>query len=223
MRVKGDGIHYHIIARCNNGERMFREHRDFESMLECLKNYAILHHCKVHHYVIMPSHIHLMLMTADGHHIDTVMHDFCLAVAKDYNKRNARSGHFWRHRYRSKIIADDRYAVACMRYFDLNPVSAGLVKSAAEWQWSSHRYYAAGAPDEIITPHTSYELFGRSDVERRKEYSEFVAAAPIVTRSEQRLFDGIYEEGSRRFGKAYKGAINSVSMFLNQHGERHAR
>ncbi len=37
-----------------------------------------------------------------------------------------------------------------MRYGDLNPVRAGLVRSSARWTWSSLRHYAYGETDEFI-------------------------------------------------------------------------
>ena len=55
------------------------------------------------------------------------------------------------------IIADDRYWLTCMRYVEMNPVRAGIVKSPASYRWSSYLAHAFGARDSLITSHALYE------------------------------------------------------------------
>jgi putative transposase len=62
-----------------------------------------------------------------------------------------------------------------MRYGDLNPVRARLVHSAGHWRWSSHRHYAYGEPDDLITDAPEYLALGRSGPERRKAYLHLFA------------------------------------------------
>jgi putative transposase len=214
MRIKADGVHYHIVTRCNNGERLLKEDDDCVRVLEHLKYNTDKHGCIIFNYVIMPSHMHLMLMTDGGNHIDAVMHDFCLAVAKDYNKRHGRGGHFWRHRYRSRIIDDDRYALACLRYIDMNPVAAGLTRNAEEWGWSGHGYYAFGDPSELITEHPSYSLLGENAKERRRNYRSLVEESRRTHAEERVVFETNCREGSRRYKSAYRRAMRSIQAMI---------
>ena len=67
-----------------------------------------------------------------------------------------RSGSLWEGRYRSCPVTDDRYALACYRYIELNPVRAGMVVHARDYRWSSHRANAEGEGDPMIEPHRAY-------------------------------------------------------------------
>jgi putative transposase len=214
MRLKGDGVHYHIVARCNNGEHLLKEDDECVRVLEHLKYNTDRHGCRIFNYVIMPSHVHLMLMTDGGKHIDVVMHDFCLAVARDYNKRHRRGGHLWRHRYRSRIIDDDRYALACLRYIDMNPVAARLTRLAKDWRWSGHGYYAFGDPSELITEHPSFSLLGENAKECRRNYRSLVEESRSRSDDEWHIFEGNCREGSRRYNSAYQKVLRSIRSMI---------
>lgn len=183
--------------------------------MEYLEYYVALHKCRLFNFVIMPSHVHLLLMTDGGGLIDNFMHDWCLAFSHDYNKRNGRSGHLWRHRYRSKIITDDMYALACLRYIDKNPVAAGLVNDPAKWPWSGFSFYAYGTPSELLTEHPSYLLLGDNDDERQRFYRNMFDNINIDEKDERILFENYSRQYSRRYNAAHSRAIKSVTPFLS--------
>ena len=214
MRIRGDGIHYHVVARCNNGERLFNDDKEFRRVLSILGHYVNKHECKLFNYVIMPSHVHLVLMTDGGRHIDVVMHDFCLGVARDYNLRNKRGGHFWRHRYRSKVIYDDRYALACLRYIDRNPVKAGLVDSPRAWRWSGHLHYAYNRANKLLSVHPSYDLLGGDKVEKARNYRMLVGGHSIDEANETYLFESRCHTDSKRYSLATRQIAAEVGWFL---------
>ena len=49
-------------------------------------------------------------------------------TAKAFHRMRGRGGHFWERRYRACLVEEDLYALAALRYIDLNPVRAGLVE-----------------------------------------------------------------------------------------------
>jgi putative transposase len=53
------------------------------------------------------------------------------------------SGHLWQSRYYSCAVDPAQLAVV-MRYVELNPVRAGMVARAQEYDWSSARAHAMG-------------------------------------------------------------------------------
>lgn len=212
--IEGDGIYYYVTARCNSGEHPLKAGEDCVRVLEFLKSYAVRHNCHVYHYIVMPSHIHLMLATGAGVHLDVFMHDFCLAVSKDYNKRHRRSGHFWKGRYRKRVVKDDSFALACLRYISLNPVTAGLVQSAKDWVWSGYSFYAYGSPNEILSPHPSYLMLGTSNRERQRVFQAIVASNGSNGREEKMVFGGTCHEGSRRYNAAYRKVLSLITPFI---------
>ena len=50
----------HIIQRGNNRESIFASQQDYEFYLECLADAAKLNKLKIHAYVLMTNHVHLL-------------------------------------------------------------------------------------------------------------------------------------------------------------------
>jgi len=59
-------------------------------------------------------------------------------------------------RARTPVIQNGRRFLCTMRYIDLNPVRAGMVRKAKDYAWSSYRYYAYGEQDDLIDPAPDY-------------------------------------------------------------------
>ncbi|MFA4971035.1 MAG: transposase [bacterium] len=213
MRIREHGIHYHVIARCNGGSRLIIGDEECCSLLKYIVYYIGVHKCCLFQYVIMPSHLHMMLMTEGHGTVDQLMHDICLCYSHDYNRRHGRTGHFWRHHYRNKIIDNDCYALACMRYLDRNPVAAGLVKTPDEWRWSGYHYYANGIPCDFLTPHPSYGLLGNDDFGRRLIYKSMVGDEIIAPKDERILFESYARTSSKR----YRNIVQRVTKDIYSH------
>ena len=45
------------------------------------------------------------------------------------------------NRYRSEVVADERYLAQVIRYVHNNPVKAALVADARQYRWSSYNEY----------------------------------------------------------------------------------
>jgi putative transposase len=58
--------------------------------------------------------------------------------AKDYNRRQQRSGAFWEGRYHGTMVDSGEYLWQCLLYVELNMVRCGVVKHPAEWAWSGY-------------------------------------------------------------------------------------
>jgi putative transposase len=58
------------------------------------------------------------------------------------------------HRFQGRfgaVVMDEPHLLAAARYSALNPVVAGLVSRAEDWQWSSARAHLAGEDDAPAT------------------------------------------------------------------------
>ena len=108
--------------------------------------------CLVHAYVLMGTHVHLLMTPQDPNGASR------LALALGAREFDATP------------VYTRRYVLACMRYIELNPVRAGLVRHPAHYRWSSYRANALGEPDPLLTPHALYCALGRSAEERRAAY-----------------------------------------------------
>jgi putative transposase len=71
--------------------------------------------------------------------------------------------------------AGGRHVLTVMRYGDLNPVRAGMVRSPKDYAWSSYRHYAFGEPNRLIDDEPEYLALGRTPAERRLAYRHLFA------------------------------------------------
>lgn len=182
-RTLGDDLHYHVVLQCNNKERLL-SHKEFELLHTLLAEYKEKFHYRLYDYVFMQTHTHLLLSTHGGHSLDILMHEFCLAFAKEYNRYYRRTGHVWRNRYWCRVIGDDRYGLACLRYFAWNAPKGGLAASPADWPWCGYQFYAFGSPNAVLEPHPSYIGLADDRMKRQAYYRDLVAT-PLLPEEEQ--------------------------------------
>lgn len=195
-RIFGNGIGYHAILRCNNRERLLYDD-EFKHFLNLLQQYRAKFSFKIYDYVLMQSHVHLLLSTHEGNTLDVAMGEFCLAFSKHYNDRNERSGHFWRERYWCRVVTDDRYALACLRYFARNPLKAGLVARPEQWMWGGCRFYAGMECNPLLEHHPTYLGLGQNPLARQRNYVKLISMPP--RKGEDSLFTDKSRHGSQRF------------------------
>jgi putative transposase len=102
----------------------------------------------------MTNHLHLMASADSIAAIPRAIQGLGRRYVSYFNLRHGRVGTLWQGRYRSSIIASERYLYACHRYIEMNPVRAGLVAHPREYRWSSHGFYALGRGDSLVSPHS---------------------------------------------------------------------
>jgi len=205
-RVRGDNIHYHIILRCNNREQLFCKPEDFELILALFRETKEKFGYRLYNYELLNAHAHLMLSTHQGYHVDEIMHNLCLQCAKQFNKRNNRSGHLWAHRYRSRIILNDAHGITCLRYQHRNALSAGLVFRPEDWPWSGYSFYAYGEANNLLEYHPSFLALHELEDQRRCSYRRLVNT---IIPSDK--ITGLLEKGSDRLTWRFANMIRQVS------------
>ena len=173
-RVIVDGATYHVLARGNNGQPIFHEAADYQRYLQLVAAHTRRHAIKVYHFALMPNHLHLVLEVAQGPALSQAMHDINLLYALFHKRRYAYRGHLWQGRFKSLVINQDSYLLACGRYVELNPVRAGLAGDPADYAWSSFRTYAQGLDNPLLALNPLYETLGATPRERQEYYRQFV-------------------------------------------------
>jgi putative transposase len=140
----------------------------------------------------MGTHPHVMCRASKG---QQAFSDFWKVVnwgfARWSNRRTRGRGQVVMERLRSPRIQDGRHQLVVMRYGDLNPVRAGLVRSPSKWAWSSFRHYAYGEPDDLITDAPEYLALGRTGPSRRTAY-QHLFASPLVEQLRTRRTDLVH-------------------------------
>ena len=150
-RVILPNIPQHIIQRGNNRQACFYADEDYLSYLEWLKEYSLKTECKIHAYVLMTNHVHLLVSAEKIEAIAAMMKALGQRYVQYINKTYKRSDTLLEGRYKSRPTQAETYLLACQRYIELISVRAKMVNHPAEYKWSS---YAAKALTLTLFSHT---------------------------------------------------------------------
>jgi len=173
-RLSVPGYPHHIIQRGNNRQAIFASTADYMLLLALLKENAQKFGVAVHAYVLMTNHFHILATPEQSNSLPLMMQAVGRSYVRYFNDAQHRTGTLWEGRYRSTLIQTDRYLLTCMAYLDLNPVRAGLVRQAKEYEWSSHRHYIGQRVDKLITPHPLFWTLGNTPFSREAAYADLV-------------------------------------------------
>ena len=173
------GVPQHILQRGNNRQPIFLSDGDFIVYLEHLRMAANKHGCRVHAYVLMSNHVHLLATPARLDSIAKTMQALGRRYVQYFNRRYARTGTMWEGRYKACLIETQRYLLNCYRYIENNPVRAGIVRAPKLYEYSSYGYHALGRQDPVLDAHSLYTNLGATPEERQRCYRDFVAAGSM--------------------------------------------
>jgi putative transposase len=199
----------HLIQRGNNRQVCFIADEDYRFYLEWLEEYADKTGCRVHAYVLMTNHAHLLVSSSDADGVGAMMKALGQRYAQYVNRTYRRSGTLWEGRFRSCLTQEEHYLLACMRYIELNPVRAGMVEHPGEYRWSSYRANAQGEKDALVQPHELYLRLGADMVTRQAAYRELFRyeLEPGLVDEIRKASNGNYALGDTRFAEQIAQAL----------------
>jgi putative transposase len=119
LRIEFSGALYHVTARGDHGELIYRDDSDRYEWLETVELVCKRFNILVHAYCQMTNHYHVLLETNEG-------------------RRHELIGHLFQGRYKAILVQKESYLLELVRYVILNPIRAGIVQDLAHWAWSSH-------------------------------------------------------------------------------------
>jgi REP element-mobilizing transposase RayT len=144
VRIEYPGAFYHVMARGNRREAIFADELDRRYFLKALGEACEMTGWRVHAYVLMSNHYHLMIETPEANLVDG-MKWLQNAYTRRFNTRHRLWGRLFGDRYKSVLVetkGTDYYYQTLMDYIHLNPVRAGLIRpadgqSVLDYPWSS--------------------------------------------------------------------------------------
>ena len=209
-RVTLPGIPLHIIQRGNNRQPCFFADEDYRFYLDWLGEYAEKTGCRIHAYVLMTNHVHLLLSGDEAESTGRLMKALGQRYVQYVNRTYQRSGTLWEGRYRSCLTQQETYFLTCMRYIELNPVRAAMVVHPGEYRWSSYRANAQGETDKLISPHPGYESLGSDPESRLVAYRELFRFEldPGLVDEIRKATNGNFALGDQRFAALIESALS---------------
>lgn len=143
IRVEYSGAFYHVMARGNRRERIFRDDADRRFFCQTLGEACERTGWRVHAWVLMSNHYHLMLETPEANLV-AGMKWLQNTYTRRFNSRHKLWGRLFGDRYKAVLSegGSGYYYCSLMDYIHLNPVRVGLVRTAEgqsvrDYPWSS--------------------------------------------------------------------------------------
>ena len=131
------------MARGNQGCAIFKDDQDRQRFLETLGEACDKTGWRIHAYVLMGNHYHLLTETPEGNLV-AGMKWLQGTYTQRYNGRHKVLGHLFQGRYKAVPVeaANAGYVEAVSTYIHLNPARAGLIEIGKEklkgYRWSSY-------------------------------------------------------------------------------------
>jgi len=166
----------HVVQRGNNRDPIFFDESNYQAYLKWLKEAADKYSCRVHAYVLMTNHVHILVTPDDETGVSRMMQYVGRYYVSYINHLYGRTGTLWEGRYKSSLIDSVSYLLACSQYIELNPVRASMVLQPGEYPWSSYAANAGGKYNPIVKTHEIYTALASTENGRQKAYSELFKA-----------------------------------------------
>ena len=145
-RIEFSGAIYHVMSRGNRQDTIFLDDRDCEIFIDTLKEACGRTGWKIHAFVLMGNHYHLLLETPEPNLV-AGMKWLQGTYTQRFNSRHKQWGHLLQGRYKALLIdcSGGDYFPAIGSYIHLNPARAKLFNlelgKLSDYRWSSYYRY----------------------------------------------------------------------------------
>ena len=155
---------------------------DYLHFLNCLKNVCKRTGWRIHAYVLMPNHYHLLVETVEANLV-VGMHWLQGTYTIRYNWRHKLHGHLFQGRYKALLVDPkvNQYFLKVSTYIHLNPIRAKLINikkhDLKTYDWSSYPYYIRAKrfrPAYLDVNRVLGNLWIDDDVKGRRYYKSYM-------------------------------------------------
>ena len=162
------GVPHHVTQRGNGRAQTFFRDADYGLYRDLLREHAAAAGVEVWSWVLMPNHVHLILVPPEPDALRRCLAATHRRYAGHIHARLGRTGHFWQGRF-GCVAMDEAHLAVALRYIALNPVRARLTKRAVDWPWSSVHAHLGLADDGLTTTEPVRSRF--------PDFAELIASA----------------------------------------------
>ena len=145
---------HHIVSRCLQGYSFLKPTREIRAMTKGVLGYALDKYkevIKLHHYVFLSNHFHLVLSAESSRDLADFMCFFKGNLARELARIHDWHGTLWQKRYSSEEILDEVGLREIFKYVTQNSVKEGLVDHPREWK-GLHGYHQLVMKKSVSEP-----------------------------------------------------------------------
>ncbi len=138
-RTLGDGCIYHVMNRGNAGQLVFRQGHDHLAFLDMLLYAKQRYKVELFAFCLLRDHFHLLVRPHRARNLSHCMQWLQTSFARRFNDYYGTEGPLWQGRYKSFLVQEDEHLLTVMSFIEGHPLRQGLVETAEDYVWSSHR------------------------------------------------------------------------------------
>lgn len=212
LRLEYAGALWHVTSRGNERRDIFREDADRVEFLAILGRTVTLFRWRLHGYVLMGNHYHLLVETPEPT-LSRGMRQLNGLYTQRFNRGHRRVGHLFQGRFKAILVEKDAHLLELARYLVLNPVRAGFTRSAGAWEWSSYRATAGieKAPPWLET-HATLESFSAVGSRAIRKFRTFVAEGRGCVYDPWEQVEGQIYLGGDKFRREVEARLGSTNV-----------
>jgi REP element-mobilizing transposase RayT len=172
-RIEFPGAFYHVLARGNNKQKIFKDNQDYKVYITRLSRYHERYKCILYAYALMPNHIHLLLETGTIP-LSKIMQGLQQSYTSYFHKKYISVGHVFQARYKAILCQREAYLLELVRYIHLNPVRAALVEEPEDYLWSSHHVYIGYISQPFVEKSFIFSVLSDKESVAERIYKQFI-------------------------------------------------
>jgi putative transposase len=129
----------HVLNRGNKKETIFWKPADYQHFIGLIADALATVPMRILAFCLMPNHWHFVLWPEQGVDLSAFMDRLCNLHVRHFHAHRGTTGqgHIYQGRFHNFVVEDGMYLYRVIRYVEANALSAGLVKRAEDWPWSS--------------------------------------------------------------------------------------
>ena len=151
-RIHDDELHAQFVTfSCYRRRRLLDHSHCRQVVIAMLADELVKRDGTCCGFVVMPDHVHATIWFPETGHLSPMMQmwksrssrelkRFVRGQMRQYSKFMDSKQPFWQPKYYPFSVYSTKKAKEKLDYMHMNPVRAGLVQHACDWQWSSARY-----------------------------------------------------------------------------------
>lgn len=156
-RVIAPGYPHHITQRGNRRQQTFFNDEDYLAYIDLMSQWCDRYKVNILGWCLMPNHVHLIAVPSTEQSLARAIGEAHRRYTRRINFREQWRGHLWQERFAS-FPMDEEHLLAAVRYIEMNPVAAGLIKSPGDYRWSSASAHLKGVDDNLCSVSPLLEL-----------------------------------------------------------------
>jgi putative transposase len=128
---------FFVGSKTSLGRQLLQSKLAAELLIDVLRSYTLAGKFKVHEFVVMPNHFHLLITLNADTSIERAMQLIKGGYSFRRKKERGLAGEIWQRGFSEVRVTDKNSFNAHREYIDNNPVKAGLAARAEDYPYCS--------------------------------------------------------------------------------------